>query len=633
MLTVEALGNCINALCDPTRKNHVPYRDSKLTRLLKFSLGGNCKTVMIVCVSPGSQHYDETHNTLKYANRAKNIKTKVSRNMINVNRHVSQYVKAIYDLRVEVDELKGRLANSTKEAVEKVGKLNVKKDAAIKDGLRRLRISYEQSKDVRQERIRDLKSLRMVERRKSLVQAWATAFDEVLAERQAEEPPAGLFKMRAEADKVLQELDEHHSYVQQKLSGPSWEKIIDSALQSGAKNVNSVEGALDSDVAVLTTEANLLRMSGERDILHALAEADVDFSSVVHMLAKTHFETVVVVNKILSTSISEEEALEAARKSLFDIQQGASDSVSHVVRPGGELVSSESYKAPVYTSPRKKKPAPQSPPKMPPPALSLGVMPSPVRSSPRLQKAKSPKKAIRFTKKSPSKKRVRFQDDMEDVFPAEPARPDTTQVPLSYTLSPPPALRSAVGREIPPPVEAPSTLAAPPMRRRTSRFEAGFLSKNKESPPATSGNSPLQTSNVGQVVNRIREGIREEEADSSSDDTKRWPNPVRKSAMRKSLSGMRPPPKRRSPSSSTISPDANKWTVGQARRMPSGGHEKENGLLSVLGPKPGGIRAGARRQTINGPSSLRMSSLALAGIKEQMAPIRESIGGKAAAWR
>ncbi|OBA15609.1 uncharacterized protein OGAPODRAFT_16488, partial [Ogataea polymorpha] len=41
-----ALGNCINALCDPRKHNHVPYRDSKLTRLLKFSLGGNCKTFM-----------------------------------------------------------------------------------------------------------------------------------------------------------------------------------------------------------------------------------------------------------------------------------------------------------------------------------------------------------------------------------------------------------------------------------------------------------------------------------------------------------------------------------------------------------------------------------------------------------
>ena len=83
-----ALGSCINALCDMRKHNHIPYRNSKLTRLLKFSLGGNCKTVMIVCVSPSSVHFDETQNTLRYANRAKNIQTKVTKNVFNVNRHV-----------------------------------------------------------------------------------------------------------------------------------------------------------------------------------------------------------------------------------------------------------------------------------------------------------------------------------------------------------------------------------------------------------------------------------------------------------------------------------------------------------------------------------------------------------------
>ena len=72
---VARLGNCINALADKTKKaSHVPYRDSKLTRLLKDSLGGNCLTTMIANVSPASDQFDETLNSLKYANRAKNIK-------------------------------------------------------------------------------------------------------------------------------------------------------------------------------------------------------------------------------------------------------------------------------------------------------------------------------------------------------------------------------------------------------------------------------------------------------------------------------------------------------------------------------------------------------------------------------
>ncbi|XP_078332438.1 kinesin-like protein KIF27 isoform X4 [Crassostrea virginica] len=70
-----ALGNVISALGDPKKKaTHIPYRESKITRLLKDSLGGNAKTLMICCISPSSANFDESHNALKYANRAKNIK-------------------------------------------------------------------------------------------------------------------------------------------------------------------------------------------------------------------------------------------------------------------------------------------------------------------------------------------------------------------------------------------------------------------------------------------------------------------------------------------------------------------------------------------------------------------------------
>ncbi|XP_058021703.1 kinesin-like protein KIF27 isoform X3 [Ahaetulla prasina] len=72
-----ALGNVISALGDPKRKNiHIPYRDAKITRILKDSLGGNAKTVMITCISPSSSDFDESLNSIKYANRAKNIRNK-----------------------------------------------------------------------------------------------------------------------------------------------------------------------------------------------------------------------------------------------------------------------------------------------------------------------------------------------------------------------------------------------------------------------------------------------------------------------------------------------------------------------------------------------------------------------------
>ncbi|XP_031454739.1 kinesin-like protein KIF19 [Phasianus colchicus] len=72
-----ALGNCIKALSKPAGSAHVNYRDSKLTRLLKDSLGGNSHTVMIAHISPASTAFEESRSTLTYAQRAKSIRPTV----------------------------------------------------------------------------------------------------------------------------------------------------------------------------------------------------------------------------------------------------------------------------------------------------------------------------------------------------------------------------------------------------------------------------------------------------------------------------------------------------------------------------------------------------------------------------
>ena len=75
------LGSCINILSDKNKSGKfIPYRDSKLTRLLKDSLGGNILTVMLVCVSPAVESYEESLSSLNYATRAKKIKKKVYQN-------------------------------------------------------------------------------------------------------------------------------------------------------------------------------------------------------------------------------------------------------------------------------------------------------------------------------------------------------------------------------------------------------------------------------------------------------------------------------------------------------------------------------------------------------------------------
>ena len=109
--SLSALGNVINALTDPKTK-HIPYRDSKLTRLLQNSLGGNCKTSMIAMISPYDGSFNESLSTLNFAKRAKCIRIKASINEeVNQSALISQYETELNRLRKELDE-KNQIINS-----------------------------------------------------------------------------------------------------------------------------------------------------------------------------------------------------------------------------------------------------------------------------------------------------------------------------------------------------------------------------------------------------------------------------------------------------------------------------------------------------------------------------------------
>ena len=97
-LSLSTLGNVISALVDG-KSTHVPYRNSKLTRLLQDSLGGNSKTLMFANVGPADYNYDETISTLRYANRAKSIKNKAKINEDPKDALMKQYQKEIEELK------------------------------------------------------------------------------------------------------------------------------------------------------------------------------------------------------------------------------------------------------------------------------------------------------------------------------------------------------------------------------------------------------------------------------------------------------------------------------------------------------------------------------------------------------
>uniref|UniRef100_A0A2C9K1D9 Kinesin-like protein n=1 Tax=Biomphalaria glabrata TaxID=6526 RepID=A0A2C9K1D9_BIOGL len=114
-LSLSALGNVISALVDGKSK-HIPYRDSKLTRLLQDSLGGNTKTMMVACLSPADNNYEETLSTLRYANRAKNIKNKPKINEDPKDALLRQYQE-------EIEKLKAMLSGQIPVDVSLSGEL------------------------------------------------------------------------------------------------------------------------------------------------------------------------------------------------------------------------------------------------------------------------------------------------------------------------------------------------------------------------------------------------------------------------------------------------------------------------------------------------------------------------------
>jgi len=195
-LSLSALGNCISALVDG-KSAHIPYRDSKLTRLLEDSLGGNTKTCMIATIGPADYNYDETLSTLRYANRAKNIKNKPKINEDPKDTMMREMQEEIERLKAEIErKSKGGVAGQgagprrkgekiTKVQTEKVTKVVKKEKEVIVDG-----IDAEEMKKIQAE---------MDEEKKKLMLQAAEAEAAARAAREAEEAEANAL-MAEEAD-------------------------------------------------------------------------------------------------------------------------------------------------------------------------------------------------------------------------------------------------------------------------------------------------------------------------------------------------------------------------------------------------------------------------------------------------
>ncbi|XP_068244115.1 kinesin-like protein KIF19 isoform X7 [Palaemon carinicauda] len=223
-----ALGNCINALAEG-RAKYVNYRDSKLTRLLKDALSGNCRTVMIAHVSPCHNHREETRNTLVYADRAKNISKNVRKNVLDVSYHVSQYQTIIAELKEEIDRLKGKIE---KGECEEDNEMNEDERQVNNEKLRKLKsdlLDHFREQMSLRNKLMDIDSNILAlsmefERQNLVVTEWET--EKARRNNRKKEPEKGpdgeqIIDMDAEKDKDEESEDEEPEEVSQ-----AWEDLV-----------------------------------------------------------------------------------------------------------------------------------------------------------------------------------------------------------------------------------------------------------------------------------------------------------------------------------------------------------------------------------------------------------------------
>ncbi|XP_032405673.1 LOW QUALITY PROTEIN: kinesin-like protein KIF17 [Xiphophorus hellerii] len=118
-LSLSALGNVISALV-VGRSKYIPYRDSKLTRLLQDSLGGNTRTLMIACLSPADNNYEESLSTLRYANRAKSIQNRPRINEDPKDALLREYQEEIKKLRTLISGQLALLSGQPADALSRL---------------------------------------------------------------------------------------------------------------------------------------------------------------------------------------------------------------------------------------------------------------------------------------------------------------------------------------------------------------------------------------------------------------------------------------------------------------------------------------------------------------------------------
>ena len=240
-LSLSALGNVISALVDG-KSNHIPYRDSKLTRILQDSLGGNTKTVMCANAGPADYNYDESLSTLRYANRAKNIKNKPVINEDPKDAMLREYQDEIARLKERLSQIPSASVSATAPAVAEVS--DADRDAILKECRTK---AGKESEDIIATKEAEMKTLKM-------------NHDQTAEER------AALQKKLEDEKKARMDIEQQRLDLQEQLQKMEEELMIGGEIaNNAAKQEAALRNANQELIAKKEVEASLHRRMAEQE--------------------------------------------------------------------------------------------------------------------------------------------------------------------------------------------------------------------------------------------------------------------------------------------------------------------------------------------------------------------------------
>jgi hypothetical protein len=302
---LTVLGRVINALAEgPGRSGSLPpYRESKLTLLLKNSLGGNAATIMLAAISPANYNYDETLSTLRYANRAKSIQNAVTRNEDINERMVRELKEEIEKLRLQLQTAGSQLSSTLSE----------EQNLELEERIRSLQRLQDDSWEERQRLSQQLEQ----ERKNNMTTVISSMLEGVKAQKME------LMKSIKRKQNQKQALQQEHRRVKEKVARlkASLEAALSAYQDAQAKLADLPESDTDGRAAIEQEMADLLnaieqdrsRLLDKREILRTLKsqqeKIDDQLSADRAELVTTH--GLLDENEKLRAAIQQEERLKA----------------------------------------------------------------------------------------------------------------------------------------------------------------------------------------------------------------------------------------------------------------------------------------------------------------------------------